>query len=208
MGKVTIVLGLFVFSFLAFGEGEYTPRITFEDIIKSQVGVIKKVKKLNKETKNIQKTLDENTKKVNTLEQDLSNIKQQQEVFSNKLKDLEKQMKEVKLNQSLKSLVIENEGENKGGKHVGFGKPSGQKQIIKNGPQDVYFCVKGVSYIRKDPDVKSVAIGASYTGDTLECLTPCGLEGNKFYWLHIINLRTGYKGYSKLDGSIQEGKCK
>jgi len=30
MGKVTIVLGLFVFSFLAFGEGEYTPRITFE----------------------------------------------------------------------------------------------------------------------------------------------------------------------------------
>jgi len=204
MGKVVfLTIATLIFSYIANANGEnsYEPKITFKDVVKSQIGVIKKVMDLNNKTKEL-------NQKVNTLDQNVAQLQKQQQVFSKKLENLEKEVKDMKLKNSIKGLVIE-DSTNK--KSVGFGKPYKEektKEIIPNGPENVYFCVSSVSYIHKYPSIKSVVIGASYKGDTLQCLTPCGLEGHRFYWLHILNLRTGYKGYSILGTSIKEGRCK
>ncbi len=203
MGKIRyILLSLVSFCFIAKAQGNgYSPKISFKDVIESQAGVIKKVINLNKKVK-------EQSNKVDILDKNVSKLQTEQDTLSQKVSNLEKEIKEIKLENSLKGLVIENTHAH--GK-LGFGKVSTStpKQIIKNGPENVYFCVEGgVSYIHKYPSAKSVAIGASYKGDRLQCLTPCGLEGNKYYWLHILNLRTGYKGYSILDKTLKEGKCK
>jgi len=208
MGKIIFLLSVFIFPCVAGAESEYKPKITFKDIIESQIGVIKKVVDLNKKAKKLSKNLEKEKKKVGDLEQNVTKLQEQQQLFSKKLEKLEEEVRYIKLEHSIKGLVIENENAKKS---IGFGKPYKRKtakELIKNGPENVYFCVDSVSYIRKYPSVKSVAIGASYKGDTLQCLTPCGLEGHRFYWLHILNLRTGYKGYSILNNSIKEGKCK
>ncbi len=208
MGKIIFLLLVFIFPCIAGAESAYQPKITFKDIVESQIGVIKKVVDLNKKTKELSKNLEKEKKKVGDLEQNVAKLQQQQRAFSKKLKKLEEEVRDIKLEHSIKGLVVESESPKKS---IGFGKPYTRKtakEIIKNGPENVYFCVKSMSYIRKYPSIKSVAIGASYKGDTLQCLTPCGLEGHKFYWLHILNLRTGYKGYSILNDSIKEGKCK
>ncbi len=208
MGKIILylTLSITIFSYIANAENEYKPKITFKDIVESQIGVIKKVMDLNKQTKELSDNLEKEKKKVKDLEQNVSKLQEQQQVFSEKLSKLEKEVRDMKLNESIKGLILESKSSKK---IVGFGKPiRNQKEIIENGPENVFFCVNSVSYIHKYPSMKSVVIGASYKGDTLQCLTPCGLEGHKFYWLHIINLRTGYKGYSILGGSIKEGKCK
>ncbi|GAB6078033.1 hypothetical protein [Hydrogenobaculum acidophilum] len=208
MGKIVFLLFIFIFTCVASAENVYQPKVTFKDIVESQVGVIKKVVDLNKKTKELSNNFQKEKEKVENLEQNVTKLQQQQQVFSKKLKKLEEEVNGIKLEHSVKGLVVESESSKKS---IGFGKPYKRKtakEIIKNGPENVYFCVKSMSYIRKYPSIKSVAIGASYKGDTLQCLTPCGLEGHRFYWLHILNLRTGYKGYSILNGSIKEGKCK
>ncbi|MGC8649560.1 MAG: hypothetical protein ACP5S8_01140 [Hydrogenobaculum sp.] len=208
MGKIIFLLLIFIFSCVASAEGEYQPKITFRDIVESQIGVIKKVVDLNKKTKELSKNLEKEKKKVEGLDQNVTKLQEQQQLFSKKLEKIEKEVRDLKLEHSIKGLVIESESSKKS---IGFGKPYKRKtvkELIKNGPENIYFCVDSLSYIRKYPSIKSVAIGASYKGDTLQCLTPCGLEGHRFYWLHILNLRTGYKGYSILNSSIKEGKCK
>jgi hypothetical protein len=42
MGKIIFLLLVFIFPCLTMAENEYQPRITFKDIIESQIGVIKK----------------------------------------------------------------------------------------------------------------------------------------------------------------------
>ncbi len=208
MGKIIFLLIALILSCTANAKDLYQPKITFKDIIESQIGVIKKVVELNKKTKDLSNNFKEEKKKMENLEQNVTTLQKQQQLFSKKLEKLEQEVKGIKLENSIKGLVVENAGAKKS---VGFGKPYKSKiakEIIKNGPENVYFCVKSMSYIHKYPSIKSVAIGASYKGDTLQCLTPCGLEGHRFYWLHILNLRTGYKGYSILNDSIKEGKCK
>jgi len=208
MGKIIFLLLVFIFPCLTMAENEYQPKITFKDIIESQIGVIKKVVDLNKKTKELSQNLEEEKKKVGNLEQDVRKLQEQQQLFSKNLEKLKQEVKAIKLENSIKGLVVEDENTKKS---VGFGKLQRRKtakEFITNGPENIYFCVDSVSYIHKYPSIKSVAIGASYKGDTLQCLTPCGLEGHRFYWLHILNLRTGYKGYSILNSSIKEGKCK
>jgi len=223
MGKIIFLLLVFIFPCLTMAENEYQPKITFniiesqneyqpkitfKDIIESQIGIIKKVVDLNKKTKELSQNLEEEKKKVGNLEQNVRKLQEQQQLFSKNLEKLKQEVKAIKLENSIKGLVVEDENTKKS---VGFGKPQRRKtakELIPNGPENIYFCVDSVSYIHKYPSIKSVAIGVSYTGDTLECLTPCGLEGNRFYWLHIINLRTGDKGYSILNSSIKEGKCR
>lgn len=218
MGKIKYVLLCFmVFSIMAYPlgkdlpplrvilkkskdykENEYVPKISFEDIVQSQVGVIKEVIHIKKKTKEI-------SNNIKNMKNDIKNLKEEQKELSQKILTLEKDIKALKENE-IKGLLVE---ENKASKNIGFGKPLKHLSVIKNGPQNIFFCVKKkVSYIYKEPSWKAVKIGASYKGDTLECLTPCGLEGNRYYWLHIINLRTGYKGYSILNENLKEGKCK
>lgn len=178
---------------------EYTPKITFKDVIESQVGVIKEVMHLKNKTKKL-------SKDVKDINKNITNLQINQQKLSQKVSLLEKEIKTIKEKKLKGFLVEENAG---GSKNVGFGKPNRKISIIRNGPQYIYFCVKkGVSYLYKEPFWKSIKMGASYKGDTLQCLTPCGLEGNRYYWIHVLNLRTGYKGYSILNGDIKIGKCK
>jgi hypothetical protein len=59
MGKIIFLLLVFIFPCLTMAENEYQPKITFKDIIESQIGVIKKVVDLNKKTKELNQNLEE-----------------------------------------------------------------------------------------------------------------------------------------------------
>ncbi len=201
MGKIKyLILSSMAFSIISKAQNnEYTPKITFNDVIESQVGVIKEVVNLKNKTKKL-------SNNVKDIKKNMANLQTNQQKLSNKVSILEKEIKEIK-EHKLKGFLVE-EGSD-GSNNVGFGKAKRHLTIIKNGPQNIFFCVKKVvSYIYKEPSWRAIKIGASYRGDTLQCLTPCGLEGNRYYWIHILNLRTGYKGYAILNENIKEGKCK
>ncbi len=81
MGKVKYVLLLLLgFCFIAKAqENEYAPKISFKDIVESQVGVVKKVVDLNEEVKQ--------------LKQAMANLEHQQEKTYEKLAQIENQLK-------------------------------------------------------------------------------------------------------------------
>jgi|YelNatPaOPRAMG01_1025707.scaffolds.fasta_scaffold42585_3 peptidoglycan hydrolase CwlO-like protein len=82
MGK--IMLGLMCLVALGFSaqEQEYAPRISFKDIVQSQVGVVKKVMDLNEKVDELQKALaklqkehEQTYAKISQLENELSSKK-------------------------------------------------------------------------------------------------------------------------------------
>ncbi len=54
---------------------EYAPKITFNDVIESQVGVVKKVMDLNKEVKTLKKEVEHLKYQNNELQQEISMLK-------------------------------------------------------------------------------------------------------------------------------------
>ncbi|GAB6078034.1 hypothetical protein [Hydrogenobaculum acidophilum] len=88
MGKVRFVMVLMVFGVLESAQichasndqNEYAPKISFKDIVESQVGVVKKVMDLNKE--------------VSELKTALAKLQEQQEKTYAKLSSIEQELKQ------------------------------------------------------------------------------------------------------------------
>ena len=78
-------------------ENEYQPKITFKDIVESQIGVIKKVVDLNKKTKELSQNLEEEKKKIGNLEQNVRKLQEQQQLFSKNLEKLKQEVKALSL---------------------------------------------------------------------------------------------------------------
>ena len=91
MGKVSVVLlAMFCICLLAKAkDNEYAPKISFKDVIESQVGVVKKVIDLNQEVK--------------ALEQKITSLQNQQKALKVELTNLESK------NQKKSSANIQNE---------------------------------------------------------------------------------------------------
>ncbi len=83
MGKVKpgfMVLLAFGMVRVAIAQEEYTPKISFKDIVESQVGVVKKVMELNKKVKDLQNAL--------------TKLQEQQEKTYARLVSLEQELKQ------------------------------------------------------------------------------------------------------------------
>lgn len=77
MGKVKYVfLSFMAFSIMAKAQNDsYAPKITFKDIVQSQVGVVKKVMDLNKEVKSLEKEVSYLKSQNQRLQQEISMLK-------------------------------------------------------------------------------------------------------------------------------------